>query len=328
MSSCCRSSIEVRRGAGVGGDDVEPDHRAEQHQPAGQLEHQELQRGGRALLAAEATDEEVRRDQRRLEDDVEEEHVGREEDHQRQGLERQRPGEPRLALVVGAVVPGREQHDRDQHDGEQHQQQPEPVEPDRVVDAERLDPGVGLGELEAGAVAVELGRGDDADHESHQRGDQRGLLRQRALGAERRRERTDERDHPEDGEPGEVVHARFTASSASTTRSTPAEQREGVGADEPVLGAPHQGSDAADRDRPAGERAVHHGVVEDQQPRRERLARLDHELVVDRVAVDVGTGGAGHERDVLGRLAGYVAPARRRRPRRPRRGPPPALPGR
>ena len=212
---------EVRRGAGVGGDDVEPDHRAEQHQPASQLEHQELQRGGRALLAAEATDEEVRRDQRRLEDDVEEEDVGREEDHERQGLEGQRPGEPRLALVIGAVVPGGEDHDRDEYDGEQHQQQPEPVEPDRVVDAERFDPVVGLGQLEAGAVAVELRRSADPDTEGHHRDRQCGQLCGRALGAERGHERPHEGDHPEDGEPGEVVHARFTASSTRTTRSTP-----------------------------------------------------------------------------------------------------------
>jgi hypothetical protein len=84
---------EVRRLALLGGDDVEADHRGEQDEPAGELEHQELHRCSAASGAAEAADEEVRRDQRRLEDDVEEEHVGRAEDRERQRLERQRPGD-------------------------------------------------------------------------------------------------------------------------------------------------------------------------------------------------------------------------------------------
>ena len=39
------------------------------------------------------------------------------------------------------------------------------------------------------------------------------------------------------------------------------------------------------------------------------LAGPDHQLVVDRVAVDVGAGGAGDEGDVLRRLARDVAAA-------------------
>ena len=94
-----------------------------------------------------------------------------------------------MASSSGAVVPRGEQHDRHQHHGEQHQQQPEPVEAQGVVDAEGADPVVGLGELEARAAGVELGRGDDADRERHQRGDERGLLGQRALRAEGHRQR-------------------------------------------------------------------------------------------------------------------------------------------
>ena len=40
----CEVGEQVGRRALLGGDDVEPDHRAEQHQPAAELEHQELQR--------------------------------------------------------------------------------------------------------------------------------------------------------------------------------------------------------------------------------------------------------------------------------------------
>ena len=45
------------------------------------------------------------------------------------------------------------------------------------------------------------------------------------------------------------------------------------------------------------------------RPRGEPPARLDHEAVVDRVAVDVGARGPGHERDVLRGLARDVAAA-------------------
>ena len=150
---------EARR-AGVGGDDVEADHRGEHHQPAGELVDQELGRGAAAARAAEAADEEVRRDQRGLEDDVEEQHVGRGEDRQRHRLEREGPGEERLGAAVAlgvGLAPAGQQHDRHEDDGEQHHQQAQPVDAERVVDAERLDPGVGLGELHAVADVV-LGR--------------------------------------------------------------------------------------------------------------------------------------------------------------------------
>ena len=65
------------------------------HQAAGELVDQELHRRAAATRAAEAADQEVRRDQRGLEDDVEEEHVGGGEDRQRQRLERQHPGDER-----------------------------------------------------------------------------------------------------------------------------------------------------------------------------------------------------------------------------------------
>ena len=75
---------QVRRVAGVGGDGVEADDRGEHDQAAGELEDQELDRGLLAALAAEVADEEVAGDQRGLEQDVEEEDVGRGEDTERQ----------------------------------------------------------------------------------------------------------------------------------------------------------------------------------------------------------------------------------------------------
>ena len=155
MSSAARSVSRNARVAGVGGDDVEPDHRREHDQPAGELVDQELGRGAAAAGAAEAADQEVGRDQRGLEDDVEEEHVGGGEDRQRHRLERERPGEegvrlPLLPSSSDSCQPASSTIGTSS-DGEQHHQQAEAVDAERVVDAERLDPGVGLGELHAAA---------------------------------------------------------------------------------------------------------------------------------------------------------------------------------
>ena len=75
---------------------------------------------------------------------------------------------------------------------------PRPSTPEGVVDAERLDPVVGLGELEAAAVGSNCVASDDADHQGHQRDAERGLLGQRraaAWGTNAVDERADERDH-------------------------------------------------------------------------------------------------------------------------------------
>ncbi len=149
-------------------DHVETDHRGQQDQAAGELEHEELQRDRAAALAPEAADEEVGRDQRRLEDHVEQEHVGGAEDREREALERQRPrherARTRAAGCVGLEPLGGE-HERHEQHGEQHHQQAEAVDAQGVVDAERVDPGVHLLELAAAAAGVELQRGHDPEHE-------------------------------------------------------------------------------------------------------------------------------------------------------------------
>ena len=219
MSIAARSLSRKLGVAGVGRDDVEADHRGEHHEPAAELVDQELRRRAAAPAAPEAADEEVRRDQRGLEDDVEQQHVGRREDGQRHRLEGEGPGEERLraavALGVG-LAPAGEQDDRHEDDGQQHHEDAEPVDAERVVHAERLDPGVGLGELHA-RVGLVLDGGDDA---GEQRGtgeadaDQSGDRGRR----ERRHERADQRQEDQDGQ----RHARFTARRARTTSSAPA----------------------------------------------------------------------------------------------------------
>jgi hypothetical protein len=212
---------QVRRRATARGHDVQPDHRGEHHQPAGELEDQELHRGPAASVAAEPADQEVRRDQRRLEHHVEQEHVGGGEHSERQRLEGQRPGEEGLGVAVVGVEPGGADDHGHQHRGQQHEDQRHAVDSQRVVSTEDVDPLVGLGELEAAAVGVELRRRHHAHAQGDERGDERGLLGQRALGAEGHGQGADERDQPEDRQEREVGHARFTARRARTTRSTP-----------------------------------------------------------------------------------------------------------
>ena len=239
MSSCSRSVEQVGRLALLGRDDVEADDRGEQHEAAGELEHQELHRGGAAALLAEAADEEVRRDQRGLEDDVEEEDVGGAEDRERQGLEREHPGVVGARRLV-ALVPAGEHHDGRDDDGEQHHEQAETVDAEGVVDAEGLDPVDLLGQLQAACRrrrtcvsdgdAEAEGAGRDADARSS------GPRRPAGTGSPGRRRA---------GTRIRTVNIRgCTASIARATRTTPSEDGQGVGAD--VAGL-HLAQDPAER---------------------------------------------------------------------------------
>ena len=223
---CCEVAEQVRRVAGVGGHDVEPDHRRRAcTRPPASWKIRNFTAAWPAALAAEAADQEVRRDQRGLEHHVEEEHVGRGED-----AERQRPRAPAsrrrtpwccawsASCHDATITTGHE------HGGEQHQQQAEAVDAERVVGAERLDPVVGLGELEAAAGVVlrrpsrPRARSVSSEKPSaiclgsacRPRGQEQPSTTAPTSGTTIR-----------SGQPGEVVHARFTASSARTTRSAP-----------------------------------------------------------------------------------------------------------
>ena len=101
-------------------------------------------------------DEEVDRDQGRLEEDVEEEHVGGGEDTDREALERQDPREEPLGAPPAelAVVPRRQHHDGGEDDREHDQGQADAVEAQRVVGAEQLIQIEVLGVLHATAGLV------------------------------------------------------------------------------------------------------------------------------------------------------------------------------
>ena len=220
----CESSLSRYVGWPASADTAyRPDDRGEHHQTAGELEDQELDRGLLATLAAEPADEEVPRDQRGLEEHVEEEDVGRHEHAQRQGLERESPGEERLGVALVGVEPRGADDDGHEQGGEQHEHQGHAVDAERVVGAEDVDPLVGLGELEA-AIGVVLRGHHGREHEREHREAQRDLLGLRLValvGQGSRHDRADERHDDQGCQPGEVVHEKFTARSARMTRRAP-----------------------------------------------------------------------------------------------------------
>ena len=129
---------------------VKGDDRDQHDEPAKQGVQQELDRRVLAAGTAVGADQEVDRDQHRLEEDVEQEHVGRGKHPDHEGLQDQHQREVVLLSLpgLGLVMPCSEQTDRHQDDRHQDEDQRDAVHPDRVAHAERLDPGVQLRELE------------------------------------------------------------------------------------------------------------------------------------------------------------------------------------
>ena len=101
-----------------GAHDVDRDDGHEHDQPAGEREEQELHRGVLPARAAEEPDEEVDRDQHRLEEDVEQEHVGGGEDADDERLEHEHEREVALVAprddphLLGRLVVGHRVVDR------------------------------------------------------------------------------------------------------------------------------------------------------------------------------------------------------------------------
>ncbi|MPM49602.1 hypothetical protein SDC9_96332 [bioreactor metagenome] len=198
----------VRGLAEAGGDRVDPDHRDQHHQAAGEREEQELHRSRVALVPAESADQEVHRDQGGLEEEVEEQHVGGHEHVQRQALQQERQAEERLrgppALVGVRVVPDGDQHDGHQDRGQQDHQQAHAVDAQRVRGADGRDPGLLLDVLHA-VAGLEADGDHDRDDQRHEGEGEADRTGQRALD-EDQRERADQGQHRENGEPGKRRH--------------------------------------------------------------------------------------------------------------------------
>ena len=214
-----RRRVEVAGEAGdeeavvtTGARDVDPDDGHEHDQPAREGEQEELHRGVLPAWAAEQPDEEVHRDQHRLEEDVEQEHVGGGEDADDERLEHQHQREVALlaaGALVADVVPRGEQADRGE-DGRHHdERQRDAVDTEGVGDPELRDPRVHLGELELlDGVGVEPHPREHRQHQRHEREAQGHRLRvtRRAPGQHGDDDGAEQRHHHHQGEQGQGVH--------------------------------------------------------------------------------------------------------------------------
>ena len=209
----------------LGRDDVEADEGGEHEEAAHQAVDEELRRGVRPIGSAVAPDEEIDRDEHDLEEDVEEEDVGRGEDPDHERLEDEDHGEVALdvAPVLDVVPPGQDGH-RHEGRGEGHQHQADAVDAQAVGDAEGGNPGVALHELEGRrGVGVELQAHHHREDERCKREDEGHLLDEAGVVAREREEHegADERKHAQDREPGNRRHGSLTTASTTTTRTAP-----------------------------------------------------------------------------------------------------------
>ena len=142
-----RASIEKRAR-----EDTEGEKAREHHRAAEERVDKELDGRRPAVLVAPDADHEVHRDQRYLEEDVEQDQVLRREDPEHPDLGDEQDRE--VLLQVLAHVLGRDhRYEREQRRQEEHPE-PEPVQPDPVADVERLDPGQVLGQRRGAQIVA------------------------------------------------------------------------------------------------------------------------------------------------------------------------------
>ena len=149
---------------------VQADDGGEHDQPADQAVEEELHRGVLPAGAAEAPDDEVHRDEHRLEEDVEQEDVGGGEDADHHRLEQQQPGEVGLHRPAAGqlVAPGRPDHHGHQHADEQQHHQRDAVDAEGEVTPRSRGSRRPGGQLEPVAADVEGHRREDGEQQHHQ----------------------------------------------------------------------------------------------------------------------------------------------------------------
>ena len=187
---------------------------------------QELDRGVLPAGATVGADQEVDRNQHRLEEDVEQEDVGRREDPDHERLENEHEGEVALLALadLGHVVPRREHADRNQDRRHHDQDERDPVHAEGVAHPELRNPGVLLLKLELRPGANrELkggGKGEQQRDDGEPQRDLFGLLSQ-ARGQEGDHEGTHQRNQADRGQPRKVGNHCTTHTAPSRT-TTPA----------------------------------------------------------------------------------------------------------
>ena len=204
---------------------VERDDSHQHDQPAEQGEQQELHRGILPAGTAEGADQEVDGDEHRLEEDVEQEHVGRGEDTNHECLEDQHQREVGLlaSADLGDVMPRGEDADGHQDRSHHDQDERDAVHAHGVAHAELPDPGMLLLELELEVRAqLELQCRSDREQERDDGEPERDLLGPvgQARGQEGNDERTHQRDQADCGQPRKTGH-HCTSHTAPRITTTP-----------------------------------------------------------------------------------------------------------
>ena len=316
----------------VGGHHVQPDHRGQHDQAAEQVVQQELHRRlGPRARAAEPADEEVHRDQHRLEEHVEQQDVERDQRDQHHALDGQDQREVgvRRAGLVAAVVPAGDDQQRHQHGGQHHQRQRDAVER-RGCSRCRTTESTAWSSTNwycapAGSNSTASSDGDRQHHqrERQARRTSRGVVRPTGSRITTRRARPS---------------GRPTGRSTTACRSPDphhqdrgdhqrgaGEHRQRVGAGEPGLQPPQPFRRRADDARRArGTTPSMPSSSISTRPAVSVLTGPHEDVLVERVAVEVVAGRDGQRRDVLrrglGDRPGGVHRGRRcrHRPRPPR----------
>ncbi len=202
------------------GRDVEADEADEQRERPEEGVEEELERRAGGVLVAPAGDEEVHRDDRQVEEDEEEDEVGRHEQPEAHALEEEEQGRlqarpPGLAQRVD----GAGEEDDGRHRDER---QREPVDPDVVAAAHARDPRHLLVEREpprGGGLVAGPDHGDE-DHLDGGHGDPGPAGR--GVAERRRRHEDDRREERKEHEDAEHVHLTVRRSRRAAARTATA----------------------------------------------------------------------------------------------------------
>ena len=192
---------------------VQVGHRqdGDQHQHAARHRVQdELHRRVDAPLVAPDPDQEVHRDEHRVPEHVEQEHVQGQEDADHRALEGEHE-EGELPHLLVHRPPRPEQRQRREEAGEHDQEQADAVHADGVLDAERRDPVDALDHLEVGPRGVEPAPHPERERELDERHAQgsplhEGVALVLAVADEQEQHRPGERQHDQRGEDGHYRH--------------------------------------------------------------------------------------------------------------------------
>ncbi|ABA50247.1 hypothetical protein BURPS1710b_1447 [Burkholderia pseudomallei 1710b] len=179
---------------------VQIDQRDQHQQRAGERVQEELERRVHAVRAAPHADDDVHRDQRRLEEHVEQQAVSRREHADHDPRQDQERGEI-LRHVLGDHLPAGDHDDYRDERGQHDEPHRDAVDAQVIRDVETLDPRRLLDELQRGGARIEAGDQRDRHGQARQRADQRDPARRARMlvGTDREHDEAENDRQPDRG---------------------------------------------------------------------------------------------------------------------------------